>query len=98
MYNFYVPGRTTYNSHHHIIEINGTKHGTSGCAEFAPKLTVQHLRGHPVGVPHHSVAFLAVDAPKHPLFGGGLFDGLDLLLYDEAGQPKVGHHHSVVLL
>ena len=82
-----------------MIEItNRNEHGASGFAGFALELTVQHLRGHPVGVPHHRVAFLAVDAPEHPLFGGGLLDGLDLLLHNEPGQPEVGHHHRVVLL
>lgn len=47
-------------------------------------LTVQHLRGHPVGVPHHRVALLAVALAQGALLGGGLFHGglLSLLDYE----------------
>lgn len=62
-------------------------------------LTIQHLWSHPVRVPHDSVPLLSVDTSERPLLVGGFFRWrLDFVLYDESGQSKVGHDHSVVLL
>lgn len=38
----------------------------------ASELTVQHLRGHPVGVSHHRVALLTVVLAQGTFLGGGL--------------------------
>lgn len=38
----------------------------------ASGLTIQHLRGHPVGVSHHGVALLAVVLAQGTFLGRGL--------------------------
>ena len=63
-----------------------------GCALRGPRLTVDHLGRHPVGVAHHRV----------PLFPVWLLEapqvlGLRLLVHHEPRQPEVGHHHVLVL-
>lgn len=55
-------------------------------------LTVDHLWCHPVGVAHHCVPLLAVG-----LLEVAQVFRLTLLIYHESSQPKVGHHHVLVL-
>lgn len=59
---------------------------------------MDHLGGHPVGVPHHRVSLPAVgplQAGELPLRLRQLL--LVLVVHHETRQPKVGHHHCAVL-
>lgn len=53
--------------------------------------TVDHLRGHPVGVAHYSVSLPAVRLLLQETLV------LDLVFHHQPSQPKVCHHHTVIL-
>lgn len=67
----------------------------------ADSLTVQHLRGHPVGVSHNSVALPPVRLAKLGQFHGTIHRGRSAaipLLCDQPSQAKIRHHHRLVLV
>lgn len=61
-------------------------------------LTIQHLWGHPVGVPDHRVALFPVALAQRSFLGRRLLQsGLLPLLHNQPRQTKVSHHHCLIL-
>lgn len=67
----------------------------------ADSLTIQHLRGHPVGVSHYSVALPSVRLAElrqfYRLVDGGR-SAATPLLRDQSRQAKICHDHRLVLV
>lgn len=58
--------------------------------------TMNHLRSHPVGVPHHRVPLPAVGLLQARQFSLRQLI-FTYIVHHEPSQAKVCHHHSVVL-
>lgn len=67
----------------------------------ADSLTVQHLRSHPVGVSHDSVALPSVRFAELGQFHGLVDRGRSAatpLFRDQPSQAKICHYHRLVLV